>query len=56
MVLLINLVGAAWVGWRFVRGRTGVARIERWQTDYLPLLAGWAAIVVIAFQPLFGFV
>jgi hypothetical protein len=30
--------------------------VERWQTDYLPVFAAWAAIVVIAFPPLFGYV
>ncbi len=39
----------------FVRGRTPFARLERWQTGYLPVYAAWAAVVVAAFPPLFGF-
>ena len=40
---------------RFLRGRGPVTSLERWQTNYLPVYAGWAAIVVIAFPPVFGF-
>lgn len=32
------------------------ARLERWQTNYLPVDAAWAAIVLIVFPPLFGYV
>jgi hypothetical protein len=56
LVLLVNLAGAAWLGWRFLRGQAGFDRLERWQTNYLPVLSGWAAIVVVVFPPLFGFV
>jgi hypothetical protein len=38
------------------RGRGTFARLERWQTDYLPVYALWAAIVVIVFPPAFGWV
>ena len=30
--------------------------LERWQTNYIPVYAVWAALVVIVFPPLFGFV
>jgi hypothetical protein len=30
--------------------------LERWQTDYLWVYAARAAIVVVAFPPLFGYV
>jgi hypothetical protein len=40
---------------RFVRGTGSFASLERWQTDYLPVYAGWSAAVVIFFPPLFGF-
>jgi len=56
LVLLVNLAGAAWLSWRFVRGQVGFDRLERWQTDYLPVLAGWAALVVVVFPPLFDFI
>ncbi len=53
-LLLINLAWSAWLYLRFVRGRGTFLAIERWQTAYLPLFALWAAIVVLAFPPLFG--
>jgi len=39
---------------RFLRGRGSFEALERWQTNYLWVYAAWAAIVVIAFPPLFG--
>ena len=30
-------------------------RVERWQTAYLPVFAVWAALVVVALPPVFGF-
>jgi len=56
LVLLVNLAGAAWLGLRFLRGQAGFDRLERWQTNYLPVLSCWAAIVVVMFPPLFGFI
>jgi hypothetical protein len=55
VILLCNLAGAAVLHVRFVRGRASFAELERWQTDYLPIYAGWAAIVVAVFPPVFGF-
>jgi hypothetical protein len=55
VVLLVNLVGSAWLYWRFLRGRTSFAALERWQTAYLPVYFAWAWCVVVAFPPLFGF-
>ena len=55
LVLLANLLGAAWLSVRFLRGRSSLHRIERWQTGYLPVLALWAAAVVVILPPLFGF-
>ncbi|MEX1157571.1 MAG: permease prefix domain 1-containing protein [Thermomicrobiales bacterium] len=55
VLLLVNLAWSAVLYIRFLRGRGSFTRLERWQTDYLPVYAGWAAIVVIAFPPLFGF-
>ena len=40
---------------RFLRGHGSFAALERWQTNYLPVYAAWAAIVAIAFPPLFGY-
>ncbi|HOX24255.1 MAG TPA: permease prefix domain 1-containing protein [Candidatus Krumholzibacteria bacterium] len=56
IILLVNLAWSAVLYLRFLRGRGTFARLERWQTDYLPVYAVWAAIVVIAFPPVFGFI
>jgi hypothetical protein len=55
LVLLVNLAGAAWLSARFLRGRTRLQRLERWQTTYLPVFALWAATVVVVLPPLFAF-
>jgi hypothetical protein len=54
VILLTNLVGTAVLYSRFLRGRGSFASLERWQTDYVIVYAGWAAVVVIAFPPIFG--
>ncbi len=41
---------------RFLRGRGSFTDLERWQTQYLPVYAIWAAIVVIVFPPVFGYI
>jgi hypothetical protein len=56
VILLVNLAWSAVLYSRFLRGRGSIASLERWQTDYLPVYAAWAAIVVIVFPPAFGFV
>lgn len=56
LVLLVNLAWSAWLYARFLTGRGPFAALERWQTAYLPVYALWAAVVVVAFPPLFGFV
>jgi hypothetical protein len=55
LVLLVNLSGAAWLSLRFLTGRVAFHRLERWQTSYLPVFAGWTAVVVVALPPLFSF-
>jgi hypothetical protein len=55
VVLLANLAWSAVLSVRFLRGRGGFADLERWQTSYLPVYAVWAAIVAIAFPPLFAY-
>jgi hypothetical protein len=54
-ILLVNLAWSAVLYIRFLRGRGPVTSLERWQTNYLPVYAAWAAIVVIVFPPAFGF-
>jgi len=56
VILLVNLAWSAVLYIRFLRGRGSFTSLERWQTDYLPVYAVWAAIVVIVFPPLFGYV
>lgn len=56
LILLANLVGAAWLQLRFVLGRTAYDRIERWQTGFIPVYLAWSAVVVLVFPPLFGYV
>ncbi len=55
VILLVNLAWSAVLYLRFLRGRGAFTSLERWQTDYLPVYAAWAAIVVIVFPPLFGY-
>jgi len=55
LVLLVNLAGAAWSCARFLRRRSSLHRLERWQTTYLPVFALWAATVVVILPPVFGF-
>jgi hypothetical protein len=38
-----------------LRHRGPFADLERWQIAYLPVYALWAALVVVAFPPLFGY-
>jgi len=56
VILLVNLAWSTVLYIRFLRGRGSFAVLERWQMDYLPVYAAWAAIVVIVFPPLFGYV
>jgi hypothetical protein len=56
VMLLVNLAWSAVLYIRFLRGRGSFASLERWQTDYVPVYAVWAAIVVIVFPPLFGYI
>ena len=56
LILLVNLAWSAWLYARFLRGRGPFGALERWQTSYLPVYAAWAAIVVVLFPPLFGYV
>ncbi|MHB8050672.1 MAG: permease prefix domain 1-containing protein [Coriobacteriia bacterium] len=55
VILLVNLAWSAVLYVRFLRGGGTFAAIERWQTSYMPVYAAWAAIVVVAFPVLFGY-
>jgi hypothetical protein len=56
IILLVNLAWSTVLYIRFLRGRGSFTSLERWQTNYLPVYAVWAAIVVIVFPPLFGYI
>ena len=56
LVLLVNLAWSAVLYIRFLRGHGSFTELERWQTNYLPGYAVWAAIVVIIFPPIFGYI
>jgi hypothetical protein len=55
VILFVNLAWSARLYLEFLTGQRGFGAVTRWQTSYLPVVAGWAAVVVIAFPPLFGF-
>jgi len=54
VILLVNLSWSVVLYVRFLRGQGSFAMLEKWQTDYLPVYAVWAAMVVIVFPPAFG--
>lgn len=56
LILLVNLAWSAVLYIRFLGGRGNFANIERWQANYIPVYAVWAAIVVVLFPPVFGFI
>jgi hypothetical protein len=39
----------------FLSGRATFARLERWQTAYLPVYGIWAWVVVVLLPLVFGF-
>ena len=55
LLLLVHLVGSAWITVGFLRGKRPFAAVERWQTRYLPVYGAWALFVVVAFGPVFRF-
>jgi hypothetical protein len=55
VILLVNLAWSAWLLLGLVRRHTPFATLERWQTSYLPVYAGWAWIVALVFPPLFNY-
>jgi hypothetical protein len=55
VVLLVNLAGSAFFYVRFLRRRAPFSRLLEWQTAYLYVLAGWAAVVAFLFPLLFGY-
>jgi hypothetical protein len=54
-ILLANLAWSALLLTRFLRRHAPFSALERWQTNYLPVYAGWAWLVALVFPPLFAF-
>jgi hypothetical protein len=54
VILLVNLTWSAVLYIRFFKGHAPFTMLERWQTNYLPVYAMWAAVVVIIFPLMFG--
>ncbi|MCD0446798.1 permease prefix domain 1-containing protein [Glycomyces sp. A-F 0318] len=55
LILFVNLAWTAWLYVSIIKGRKRFSTLERWQTDYVPVYAAWAWIVVLAFPPVFAF-
>ena len=55
LLLLVNLGWSAVLYARFLSNRSPFARLERWQTAYLPAFAVWAWIVVALFPVIFKY-
>ncbi len=56
LILLANLAGAAWLQLGFLRRRVPFARLEAWQTSYLPVYLAWTVVVATVMPVLFDFV
>lgn len=55
VILLANLLWTTKLLFAFLRRRTPFASLERWQTNYLPVYAVWAWLVVLVLPPLFHY-
>jgi len=55
LLLLVNLGWSAVLYARFIRRRAPFARLERWQTSYLPAYAVWAWLVTALFPVIFKY-
>jgi hypothetical protein len=55
VILLVNLSGTAWLTARALAHRGVAARIDRWQTGYLPVFAAWVVAAVAVLPLVFSF-
>lgn len=55
LLLLVHLGWSAALYARFLAKRDPFARLERWQTAYLPVYGAWAWIVAALFPVIFGY-
>lgn len=56
IILLVNLAWSVVLYLRFLKGRGAFTSLEKWQTNYVPVYSAWAAVVVIIFPPVFGYI
>lgn len=54
-IFLANLAGSVWLYVALWRRRRPFDDLVRWQTAHFSIYAAWAAVVVIAFPPIFSF-
>ena len=54
-IFAVNLAGSVWLYFELWRKRRPFEDIVRWQTGHLAAYAAWAAVVVVAFPPIFAF-
>ncbi len=55
LIFLVNLAGSVWLYVALWRHRRPFDDLVRWQTAHFGIYAAWAAFVVVAFPPIFGF-
>ena len=55
VIFLVNLAGSVWLYLELWRRRRPFGDIVRWQTAHFGIYGAWAAFVVVAFPPIFGF-
>ncbi len=55
IIILANLSWTSWVGHVMLHNNCPFARLERFQTSYVPVYLVWAAGVVVVFPLIFGF-
>jgi len=55
LILLVNLVGLAWMYIRYFAKKIDFYALEKWQTSYLLVYVVWLAVVAFLFPVVFGF-
>lgn len=55
LILLVNLVGLAWMYLRYFAKKIDFYVLEKWQTSYLIVYVVWMSVVAFLFPVMFGF-
>ncbi len=55
VIFAVNLAGSVWLYLELWRRRRPFDDVVCWQTAHLAAYAAWAAVVVVAFPPIFAF-